>query len=101
MPRPTVAKTRRLIAIGCVTAQAMAAAISGAVHGVASTVVTTPFKNAPSGPSFDAADCTEPLPKKPGIGTSQTPSKLSAMANTTAAIVTLNDVLPNWPPQVR
>ena len=79
----------------------MAAAMNGAVQGVARTVVTTPFKKAPSGPSFAAADWTEPLPKKPGIGTSQTPSRLSAIANTTAAIVTLNEVLPNWPPQER
>ena len=83
------------------TAQAMAVAMKGAVHGVASTVVTTPLRNAPSGPSFAAADWTEPLPKKPGIGTSHTPSRLSAIANTTAAIVTLNAVLPNWPPQER
>src|SRR4051794_12119299 len=99
MPIPSVAKTISVVATVWVTAQAIAEAINGAVHGVARIVVITPLRNAPSGPSFDAADCTDPLPKKPGIGISQTPSRLSAMANTIAAIVTLNAVLPNWPPQ--
>jgi len=42
-----------------------------------------------------------PRPKKPGIGTYQTPKRLSAMANTIEAMITLNVVLPNWPPYDR
>ena len=90
MPRPSVPNTMSVVTIDCVTAQAMAVAMNGPVQGVASTVVITPLRNAPSGPSFAAASWTAPLPKKPGIGISHTPSRLSAMANTMAASVTLN-----------
>ena len=99
MPTPRLAKTASVIVIGWSTAQATAVAMNGAVHGVASTVVTTPLKNAPSGPFLRGGRLHSAAAEEAGIGTSHTPSRLSAIANTTAAIVTLNAVLPNWPPQ--
>ena len=55
-----------VVATGCVTAQAIAEAMNGAVHGVARTVVITPLRNAPSGPSFVAADWTDAAAEETG-----------------------------------
>src|SRR5688572_5377429 len=72
----------------------------GPLHGVASSVVNIPLKNAPPRPSSAAsalpADC-----EKPGIGISHTPRKLSAIANVTRISATLNHVYVNCSPQNR
>ena len=71
----------------CTLAQVRAGNRNGALHGVAMTVVKTPLKNAPAAPSWAARSAVLPRPTKPGIGTSQTPRKLSPITKTTAARV--------------
>ena len=72
----------------------------GPLQGVASTVLSTPLRNAASGPSWV---CIAPAlaPIKPGIGSSHTPRKESAKANTIAAIAMLNRDEVNCSPQAR
>src|SRR5437879_4891490 len=55
--------------------------------------------NAPENPSLVANSPAAPLPTKPGMGISQTPRKLKAITNTTAASVMLNPSYANCCPQ--
>ena len=73
---------------------------NGPLQGVARTVLNTPLRNAPNGPSFDCR-CPAFSPMKPGIGSSHTPRNDSAKANTIAAIVMLKVDDVNCSPQAR
>ena len=46
-PRPNAVKTAKVMVAGCARAKPMAAPISGAVQGVATTVARTPVKKLP------------------------------------------------------
>ena len=101
MPRPTLPKMMYVASGGCASVKPNTGPRNGPLHGVASSVVKMPLKNAPAGPSCCCSLLDELDWAKPGIGTSHTPRKLRANANTTTTIATLNQVYVNCCPQPR
>ena len=97
-PSATVTKTSRITAAVCVKAKPSAGARNGAVHGVASTVASTPLKNAPPAPSRPA---TEPAaaPTEPS-DTSNNPNRFSATSRMSTVNNTTNCGLDICMPQL-
>ena len=87
MPSPSPVKIKKEAFEGVVRAAPKAAPINGAVHGVATMVVRTPFKKVLAYPvclvNSDPADVKE-------IPTSKTPSKFKAIAKNKNAIAEIN-----------
>ena len=86
MPRPITVKTSVNERGRFVAAPRQAVARPGPLHGVASSVVTTPLTNAPAGPSCSASSLAFPLPTKAGNRNLPDAQKLRPIANTTQTI---------------
>ena len=66
----------------CSTAKPSAGAMNGAVHGVATTVASTPVKNEPFSPLPEASRWPTPAIRP---GTSNRPARLSPTVNSSSA----------------
>src|SRR2546422_435586 len=98
-PAPTVSRIR-MVRAGLVRTEAnpTAGARNGAVHEVASSVVSSPLKNAPAEPCLDAkvvAAVSAPELKV----TSKTPNRFSAIKVTSTVMMIRKYGLANWKPQ--
>src|SRR6266404_588479 len=90
----------RMIVGDCVKAKPSAVPKKGAVHGVASTVAKTPWKNEPASPSPPLQE-SNPRVVLCGNEISKTPNKLSANTRTMTLKKRTKYAFVNWsPPQV-
>ena len=100
MPVAIDAKTAYVTPVDCVSVNPKTGPRNGPLQGVARTVLSTPLRNEPVGPS---CVCTLPAvePINPGIGSSHTPRNDKAKLKTIADIVMLKPEEVNCSPHAR
>ncbi len=95
MPRPIAPNTASVAGGGIASAAPIAAAMKGAVHGVATSTASTPVMNAPRWPLRAASV----LPSATGPPIAYTPERLSPTASISHAIAATKPGWVNWKPQ--
>ncbi len=86
-PNASAVKIANVTPADCASANPIAAPINGAVHGVATTIASTPVKKLPAYPCFDAS----PEPALVRVNPiSNIPASDSARKNSSSAITAIN-----------